>query len=144
MFDCYASLALIFIGIATCIVTIFLGFSWWRMKRWMRIPARVTQASINVRCIPVAVAYVEKQYRPKIEYEYEYLGRDYRGQRITFWDLIITNAPQAQNAKPIAAAQTDHSRARSAPTRSWSRVGARLAREWGSLRSIRDNQVLGW
>jgi hypothetical protein len=107
MFDCYASLVLIVVGLGICLVIIFLSFSWWRMKSWMRLPSRVTGASIDVRRMPVAVGYVEKQYRPRIEYEYEYRGRKYLGRRMTFWDVKLWTADRAQAERQLAEPGTE-------------------------------------
>jgi hypothetical protein len=102
MSDCYASLALIIIGVGVCLVALFLSVSWWGMKRWIPLPSRVMRSSINVRRMPIAVGYVEKQYRPFIEYEYEYRGRGYRGQRISFFDAKLWTGDRANAERQLA------------------------------------------
>jgi hypothetical protein len=89
MFHCYASLVLVIVGLGVSVTMVFLGFSWWRMKNWMRLPSRVTAAAIATRHIPVSIGFVREEYRPSIEYEYEYRGRKYVGRRLTFRDARL-------------------------------------------------------
>jgi hypothetical protein len=107
MFHCYASLALIIVGLGLSVTMLTLGFSWWRMKHWMRLPARVTAASIATRHIPVSIGFVREEYRPSIEYEYEYRGRKYLGRRLTFRDARLWTYDETRAARQLIEPGTE-------------------------------------
>ncbi|MCA1788484.1 MAG: DUF3592 domain-containing protein [Thioalkalivibrio sp.] len=86
MLHCFSAIILVGVGLTTILVPIMFSFSWWRMRHWPRIPARIVSLSIDSRRNPVGAGVVVDEYRPSAEYEYQVKGRRYVGKRISLRD----------------------------------------------------------
>jgi hypothetical protein len=73
----------------------------------MRLPSRVTAATIATRHIPVSIGFVREEYRPRIEYEYEYRGRKYVGSRLTFRDARLWTYDEERAARELIEPGTE-------------------------------------
>jgi hypothetical protein len=101
MAHCFLALAVVFLGSSVSFAMLATGFAWWRMKTWVQLHSRVKSASLETRHNPIGAGVLMKEYRPKIEYEYEYRGKRYVGRRLTFRDARLWTYDQAKAERQL-------------------------------------------
>jgi hypothetical protein len=107
MSHCALGLLVMLVGFGTSVSAVALGLSWWRMKGWMRLSARVKGASLDTRYIPISAGFVREEFRPRIEYEYEYRGRRYVNRRLTFRDARLWTYEKATAERQLIEPGTE-------------------------------------
>ena len=80
--DCYLAVILIVLGAAITLSPVVTALFWLRTKNWPRVSARIVASSLEERRNPVGAGVVIYEYRPRVKYEYEIMGRRYSAQRL--------------------------------------------------------------